>query len=127
MANFCYLSLLLSSLHFKYLEKKSDSGTKNSGNDQIEPFHREKARVRTRMKIDSEMDHTVPGDLHLHAVAAHGFVIIPSMQSESAICKSGGLFILSDIFFVTFCAVAALRTHKIRQALRARKYRLSKC
>jgi len=32
-----------------------------------------------------------------------------------------------DIFFVTFCAVATLLTHKMRQALRARKYRLSKC
>jgi len=30
-----------------------------------------------------------------------------------------------DIFFVTFCAVATLPTHKMRQALRARKYRLS--
>ena len=34
---------------------------------------------------------------------------------------------MSDLPFVTFCAVATLLMHKMRQALRARKYRLSKC
>ena len=32
-----------------------------------------------------------------------------------------------DIFFVTFCASRAKRQHKMRQALRARKYSLSVC
>lgn len=42
--------------------------------------------MRYGMDIASEVDHTVSGDLHLYAVAAHG---------ESTIYKLGGHFISS--------------------------------